>query len=131
MGACKLELGHIQTQMTQKPVLRVEVGARAVAQSGGGMGHWESGKFSRVFEKVHHFRNRPPPLAASMSPAVIRGCLCVIYLGPVYRPAYVDGPSTPLHAASIASHTCLVHKSWTCFVVCDLNSSCMAQKYSL
>ena len=37
----ELELELIQTQMTQKPMLRVEVGARALRNQTGGGGGWE------------------------------------------------------------------------------------------
>ena len=37
----ELELELIQTQMTQKPMLQVEVGARALRNQTGGGGGWE------------------------------------------------------------------------------------------
>ena len=49
----ELELELIQTQMTQKPMLRVEVGARALRnQTGGGGGSEFSGLWVRSLECV-------------------------------------------------------------------------------
>ena len=47
----ELELELIQTQMTQKPMLRVEVGARALRNQTGGGGGGGGSEFSGLWER--------------------------------------------------------------------------------
>ena len=50
-GGEELELELIQTQMTQKPMLRVEVGARALRNQTGGGGGVGGSEFSGLWER--------------------------------------------------------------------------------